>query len=337
MQASGSIWVVVLTYNGLADTRKCLASVSALVRPGVRIVLVDNGSTDTTQEAVKTEFPWCEILRLDVNVGPAGGNNAGIRRALDAGAEWIVLLNNDTTVAPDLVDRLEQAANLHPGYGVLGPVIYYMFEPDVVMTDGVTFNPPGFNGFFRRLEVPLKWSQPLAVVPVDVVNGCCMMVRREVFERIGVFDQAIFIYHDETDFCLRAADAGYRCGVIDHALIWHKGSSTMKTAGKPMARYFDARNLLYVLRRHRGARRHGRGWFETMATYFRYVYYRYCVELEEGYAPAAYGVLEGVSDGVTGRIGPYGKHRRALVPVFRLAFDLLRSRPGRTIEKSVTP
>ena len=189
MTTAGSIWVVVLTYNGLADTRKCLASVSSLVRPGVRILLVDNGSNDSTQDAVAREFPWCEILRLDVNVGPAGGNNAGVRRALDAGAQWIVLLNNDTTVAPDLIDRLEEAANAHPDYSVLGPVIYYMFEPDVVMTDGVTFNAPGYNGFFQRLEVPLKWTAPPAVTPVDVVNGCCMMVRRDVFERIGLFDK----------------------------------------------------------------------------------------------------------------------------------------------------
>jgi GT2 family glycosyltransferase len=337
MAAADSIWVVVLTYNGLDDTRKCLTSVAPLVRPGVRILLVDNGSTDSTHELVSREFPWCDVLRLAANVGPAGGNNAGIKRALDAGAQWIVLLNNDTTVAPGLVDRLEEAAAAHPEFGILGPVIYYMFEPDIVMTDGCMFNAPGYNGFFQRLEVPLRWSAPPAVVPVDVVNGCCMMVRRDVFERLGAFDQTMFIYHDETDFCLRAAAAGARCGVIDHALIWHKGSSTMKTAGKPMARYFDARNLLYVLRRHRGAKGHGRSWFDTMATYARYVYYRFCLELEEGYPAAAHGVLEGVADGLTGRMGPYVKSRRLLVPVIRIAFELLRLRPGRVVEKSVAP
>ena len=111
----------------------------------------------------------------------------------------------------------------------------------------------------------------------------------------------------------------------------------MKMSGKPMARYFDARNLFYVLRRHRGAKAHGRGWSDTMATYFRYVYYRYCVELEEGYAPAAQGVLEGVADGLAGRMGLYAQRRRLLVPLVRVAFELLRARPGRTAEKSVTP
>ena len=114
MASTGSIWVVVLTYNGLDDTRKCLTSVAPLVRPGVKVLLVDNGSNDSTHERVSREFPWCDVLRLDANVGPAGGNNAGIRRALGAGAQWIVLLNNDTTVAPGLVDRLAEAAAAHP-------------------------------------------------------------------------------------------------------------------------------------------------------------------------------------------------------------------------------
>jgi len=164
-----------------------------------------------------------------------------------------------------------------------------------------------------------------------------MMIRRDVFERIGLFDTDIFIYHDETDFCLRAIEAGFRPGVIDHALIWHKGSSTMKMSGKPMARYYDARNLLYVLRKHHGARAHGRRRWDTALMYARYVYYRYCVEHEAGSPPAAVGVLEGVVDGVTGRSGPYAKQRRLLVPFVRTLFDLLRLRPGRAVEKTAAP
>ena len=116
-----TIFVVVLSYNGLADTRKCLTSLHPALRPGVRPVLVDNGSTDGTAEAVAREFPWCEVLRVEVNHGPVGGNNAGIKAALEAGAKWIMLLNNDTTVDPRLFDRMQAAAAANPGFAVLGP------------------------------------------------------------------------------------------------------------------------------------------------------------------------------------------------------------------------
>src|SRR4029079_15645311 len=128
--------IVVLSYNGLDDTRKCLESLHAAVRPDVLPLLVDNGSTDGTAETVAREFPWCRVVRVAVNRGPIVGNNAGIEAALEAGAEWIVLLNNDTTVDPRLFDRLMEAAAAHPDFDVLQPVIYFMDNPDVVMTDG---------------------------------------------------------------------------------------------------------------------------------------------------------------------------------------------------------
>jgi GT2 family glycosyltransferase len=109
---------------------------------------VDNGSTDGTAAAVEAEFPWCQIVRVAENRGPLVGNNAGIRAALEMGAKWIVLLNNDTTVHPDLCARLRDAAVAHPEFAVLGPVIMFMDDPDVVMTDGTTFNPATPRGFF---------------------------------------------------------------------------------------------------------------------------------------------------------------------------------------------
>src|SRR6187401_2800088 len=103
--AATDMVVVILSYNGLADTRKCLASFEPARRPNVTVLLVDNGSTDGTFEAVEKEFPWCARIRVAENRGPLVGNNAGIGAALDMGARWIVLMNNDTTVHPDICDR----------------------------------------------------------------------------------------------------------------------------------------------------------------------------------------------------------------------------------------
>lgn len=319
--------VVVLSYNGLEDTRKCLRSVALAVRPGVTVYLVDNGSTDGTAKAVSAEFPWCRLVRVEVNRGPTAGNNAGIRVALAEQCDWILLLNNDTTVAPEILDRLADAVDAHPDYAVLGPVIMFMDDPGTVMTDGCVFNDPGFNGFFQRKPVPVTRATPPAITDVDVVNGCCMLVRADVFRRIGFFDEHIFIYHDETDLCLRAKAAGYRAGVIDHALVWHKGSATMKATGKKSARYFDARNLLYLLRKHGGATARGRSQRASAVSYFRYMYYWYCSEREGGDERAARAVVDGICDGLAGIGGTYRERRRLLAPAIHLAFELLRRRP----------
>jgi GT2 family glycosyltransferase len=325
--AMDSVCIVVLSYNGLQDTRKCLASLQGALRPGATPLLVDNGSTDGTQEAVAREFPWCQILRVDKNNGPSAGNNAGIRHALDAGFKWVLLLNNDTTVSEGLVERLMTAAAAHPDYKVIGPVINYMDEPALVMTDGVTFNPPGRGGLFIRKPVPLAEGRTPGITPVDVVNGCCMLISADVFRSIGLFDEEFFIYHDETDFCLRALEHGFKCGVISEQLVWHKGSSSFKATGKRFARYFDTRNLVYLLRKHRGARLHGRGRAQTASTCFRYLYFRYCHEREDGHPDAADAIIAGLLDGLAGRQGPFADRRRPMLPVVRALFEIARRRP----------
>src|SRR5262249_19361514 len=156
-----------------------------------------------------------------------------------------------------------------------------------VMTDGCVFNDPSFQGFFMRKPVAVTNQAPPTITEVDVVNGCCMLVKAEVFRHIGLFDETMFMYHDETDLCLRAINAGYKCGIIDHALVWHKGSATSLTIGKRSIRYYDARNLMYVLRKHRGAQRRGRTRLESAMMYVRYMYYWYCTEREAGHDDAA--------------------------------------------------
>jgi hypothetical protein len=142
-----------------------------------------------------------------------------------------------------------------------------------------------------------------------------------------MFDEQFFIYHDETDFCLRALAAGFRCGVMSEQLVWHKGSSTFKATGKRFARYYDSRNLVYLLKKHNGARHHGRSRRQTAATCFKYLYFRYCHEREDGHEDAADAIIEGLLDGLAGRQGPFAPHRRPTLPAVRAAFEGLRHRP----------
>jgi GT2 family glycosyltransferase len=325
VRTSCSAWIVLLAYNGLDDTRKCLASLAELEGPPCSTLLVDNGSRDGVLDVVKTEFPWCHTLRLPLNLGPSAGNNRGIAYALDHGADFVLLLNNDTIVAPDLVARLMEASARLPGFGLLGPIINWMDEPQLVMTDGVRFNPPGFPGFFARQPVVPRTTTPPSVTEVDVVNACCMLVRAEVFRRIGLLDERFFMYHDETDFCLRTRAAGFRCGIVSEQLVWHKGSSTARQSGRSFQRYYDARNLGLVLLKHRGARHHGRTVVASALTYFRYLYHRYCHECEAEERDAARAVIHGLSDVLRGRFGPRGAPSELIVTALRLLFDALRT------------
>lgn len=295
-------WVVLVNFNGTDDTHLCLASLADQTA-AAGVVVVDNASADDPCAALRAEFPWAHVVRSAVNGGWAGGNNVGVRYALDRGAELLILLNNDTRVPPHFVARLIEAADAHPAYGVLGPVIRFMAEPCEVQTMGVEFNRPGFPGFFPAVEVVPESSGPPRVVPVDVVNGCCLMIRRSAVERIGLIDERFFLVHEESDWCLRAAAAGFPCGVIADALVWHKGSSSFKREGKGGQRYYDARNLVRLLAKHR--RRPGRrGPLASAKAYVKYCWHRYCHEREAGHREAADAIVAGVYDGLTGRYGP---------------------------------
>ncbi|HEY1187505.1 MAG TPA: glycosyltransferase family 2 protein [Gemmata sp.] len=324
-----NVWIVPVNFNGLEDPRKCLGSLAGLSAPAT-VVLVDNASHPDPTPALRAEFPWAHVVRNDANLGWSGGNNTGIRYALARGATHVLLLNNDTTVSPDLVRRLVRAFEAHPDFGVIGPVIRYMDEPDVVMTDGVTFNPPGFPGFFKRKEVPERAADPPAVDGTDIVNGCCMMVRRDVFERVGLIDDHFFLIHEEADFCLRVKEAGFGCGVLAEPLVWHKGSTAFKRAGKKWQRYYDTRNLARLIRKHRALS--GRGLFSAYAAYLRYAYHRYCHEREDAQPAAADAVLEGLIDAATRRTGPYRGRTRWGVPVLRGVFEL-----GRRLKRGTKP
>jgi hypothetical protein len=318
-----NVWIVPVNYNGLEDTRKCLRSLAGL-SPSASVVVVDNASTVNPLPVLAAEFPSIHLLRNEENGGWSGGNNTGIRYALDRGAEFVILLNNDTTVRSDLVARLLAAAAVRPDFGIIGPVIRFMDEPEVVMTDGIGFNRRGTKGVFYHIPVPEVSADPPAVTEVDIVNGCCMMIRAEVFRRVGLIEDRFFLIHEESDFCLRVQEGGFRCGVLAEGLVWHKGSSSFKRSGKRWQRYYDTRNLGLLLSRHISRPSNRRGGLEAYAVYLRYAFHRYCHEREDGHPDSADAVLEGLVDVATRKFGPHQARKRWPVPVLRCLFEAVR-------------
>lgn len=318
--------VVVLNYNGMADTRKCLDSLAPSVGDDFQVLLVDNASSEPLDADLGTRWPWVHVERNAANLGYAGGNNTGLRWALARGFDWVVLLNNDTTVTATFRGDCARASRLAAaqGIGVWGPLIAFMDEPAVLMTEGVEFNRAGFPGFFEHQ--PIARAVEPALVPTDIVNGCCMAIARTALERVGLIDESLFLVHEESDLCLRMAEAGTTCAVLNQQLVWHKGSSAFKRSGKRAQRYYDARNLLWLLVRRPAGRRRGRGIAASLGVYGRYLWHRYTHEWEQGEQDTARAVLEGLYDGLTRAAGPMRPRRRVGVATAHRVLGWLAAR-----------
>lgn len=244
------VLIAVLNWNRAADTIECVASLHNLDYQRFEIVVVDNASTDGSVEALEARFPGLAMLRNPRNLGYAGGNNAGIRYALDRGADCVLVLNNDTVVDKDLVRHLVVAMRREPHAGIVGPLIYDYREPTKVWfagasIDWATGESPHWglgerdNGQFNR------------VIEVERVTGCAMMVSRSVFERVGLFDPDYFLYYEDVDLCVRAAKAGFKSYCVQPAKVWHKeSSSTGATRGSALHAYYHTRNRLLFLHKH---------------------------------------------------------------------------------------
>jgi GT2 family glycosyltransferase len=241
------VGVVIPIWNHQEDTLECLTSLQAVAYPDVHIFVVDNGSTDGSADVVMTQFPSVDLSILKENQGFARATNVGIRRALDSDAQYVLLLNNDTVVAPDMISALVDAAQGLPRGGILTPRIMY-YGGDHIWSMGsrlrpVTFDMPDF-GRSRRPGFSLE-----TLVPVDVILGCGMLVKRCVFEQVGLLDERFFFYYEDLDFSLRARQAGYELWAVPWARMWHKVSTSIKQ-NHYLRAYYMASSSVYFYAKH---------------------------------------------------------------------------------------
>jgi GT2 family glycosyltransferase len=244
---SPSVFVVVLNWNLKDETIDCVTSVLAGNYVRQRIVIVDNGSEDGSVSAFERQFGESVALILNrENLGFAGGMNSGIRYALDHSADWVLLLNNDTVVAPDMLEALLSAAS-QPELGILTPAIFYYDQPGLVWRLGDRRSP--------WLPMPLKISaseaKSQAILPVDYVTGCAMLVKRQVLETVGLLDEQFFMYYEDADFCRRGIEAGFKVACVPWAKVWHRVSlSANKVLSATSYRSAKSRVMFYRRYRH---------------------------------------------------------------------------------------
>jgi GT2 family glycosyltransferase len=244
--------VVLVNWNGAADTLATLASLDRAVgAEGLRLIVVDNGSSDDSVARLRRERPGLEVVETGANLGFAGGNDAGIRKALE-GSEigWVLLLNTDVDVAPGFLPPLLRACE-DPQVGAAGPKIFY-FEPhDRLWAAGGRLRireTVAVEHGRGRPDGP-RWNR---AKDVTYLTTCCLLIPRDVLETVGGLDPAYFINVDDADWCRRALDAGYRLRYAPESEIWHKVAASTQGSYTPTKTFHTGRSNAIWVRRHAG-------------------------------------------------------------------------------------
>lgn len=243
------VTIIILNCNGKEDTLECLASVGQLDYPSYEVVVVDNGSTDDSVDAIAKQYADVTVLQTGENLGYAGGNNVGIRWALDQDVDFVLVLNNDTIVAKDMLSHLVKAGLLDDRIGLLGPTNYYYSEPSTVWATGAMLANPPEVGYKILGDGDADGSWKIAT-QVDALVGSAKLIKRSVFNKIDLFDEQFFLCWEEFDFSARAREAGFRCLLVPESKIWHKVGSSLSKVESPLRTYYNVRNKLLWAKKH---------------------------------------------------------------------------------------
>jgi len=227
------VYIVVLAWNHKLDTLECLQSFLESSYPDVRILVVDNGSTDGTPQEIGERYPTVEVVKSETNLGVSGGYNLGMEYAFQQGANYILIANNDIIVDPDMCQCLVEAMVANPCIGIAMPKIYHYFQdrsrlwcvgahwrrfPPMVKMDGMD-RPDG--------------KQYSMAKQIEYAPSCCLMLSRSLIDKIGYFDTRYFFYYDDWDYSARCNRAGMTIQFVPEAKLWHKVSVSTQKSEKP--------------------------------------------------------------------------------------------------------
>jgi GT2 family glycosyltransferase len=253
--------VVIPNWNGVEHLPACLNSLRAQTYPHLEVILVDNGSTDGSQELVAEKYPEVRLLGLEQNLGLTGGNNAGFQASQ---GKILVSLNNDTEAAPTFVESLVTALVDHPEAGMAAAKMLLFDQRDLIHSagdgygiDGIPFN----RGVWQKDEGQFD-------EPGWIFGGCggAVAYRREMLNDVGMFDEAFFMYCEDVDLNWRSQLAGWKCWYTPNAVVYHKLSAT---GGGPIASYHTGRNTVWVIAKNYPGTLLRRYWLRILAAQWR--------------------------------------------------------------------
>jgi len=239
---------VVLTWNDVEMTRVCVRSVFESAYEPVSVVVVDNGSSFPTLAPLQEEFPDIEPVQLSRNFGFTGGCNRGLEKALDMGADYVFLLNNDTIVHEHAVSELVKAMEAHGDAALASAVLLYPGEEKRIQIHCVWPHRDRAYGDHDHVNEPLT-DALRKTVETGFAPACAVLFRPEALRKVGIFDERLFTNWEDFDLCMRFVDAGYKLLMVGSAEVVHKHGQTTGLSS-PFIVYFGVRNRLTCLFRY---------------------------------------------------------------------------------------
>lgn len=260
-----SVAIIIVHYNTDAETIDCLKSLKEIDRKGlsIGIIVIDNGSK-TPLEVPERYLPeGAKIIRSDSNLGFTDGNNLGIQVATrDLQPDYIVLLNNDTTVQPDFLQHLIATAQKNPKLGMAVPKIY--FSPgreyhaksykaaergNVLWFAGGSIDWANLDAFHRGVD-ELDRAHFDDRSDTAFATGCCVLLPAPVIERVGMLDPSYFLYLEDVDWSMRVRQAGYDVELVPKSIVWHKNAGSSGGSGSTLHQYYQTRNRLFFFMKY---------------------------------------------------------------------------------------
>jgi GT2 family glycosyltransferase len=297
------ITCVVLNWNGNSEILKCAESLQASKGVTLDIVVVDNGSRDDSVPLLEKGFPEVHIIRHSRNIGLSRARNEAIRWALERNSAFVFLIDDDAYVSQECLRLLLEVTMTSHDIGIVTPRILDGKTEDKIWFDG------GFTNLFgdtvhrnmrKRVGLP-GGIDPLATFEEEFASGCSMLIRREVFETVGLFNEEYFVYSEDADFSFRSREQGFKILHVPSASAWHHQSSdTKRNKGKWFRDYYVTRNKLLLVR----GQKRGLGWILFLG-YFgvRHLLIPIGYFLLTAQFKRISAVISGVVDFVCGRFG----------------------------------
>ncbi|MFR0586599.1 glycosyltransferase family 2 protein [Lactobacillus porci] len=239
------VYLILVNYNGSKLTEECLDSIHKSEydeKYEVHVIVVDNGSKVDETVALKQRYKDVIFIRSEDNLGFAGGNNLGIKRALDEGADYVLLINNDTVLDRRMLQLLMK--NVKPDTVVTSKILYYS-KPDTIWCEGGVIDWKKGNSYNGKMGE--KDTHNIENYYCDFTSGCCMMISREIINTIGMLKDDYFMYCEDTEYCLRLKQAGYQIMVVPSATLYHKVSASSGGEDSPFSVYYITRNRLRLV------------------------------------------------------------------------------------------
>ena len=242
------VYIVILNWNNYQDTKECIESLEHVTYLNKEILIIDNGSTDGSDCKLKEKFPQHKIILNKKNLGFSAGCNVGIKYALEKNSDYVLLLNNDTIVDKNFLSELVKGISSDTKIGLIGGKIYYFDNRNKIWSAGggiKRFTKKTYHfgdGKFDNKKFNVKRQ-------VDFLSGCCLLVKRDVFETIGLLDPDYFMYYEDVDFCLRAKGKAYRIVYLPESVLWHKAGNS---SSKSFIDYYRMKNYFLLLKKRFG-------------------------------------------------------------------------------------